>query len=50
MATTNGYEYGGLRIEGCENGFIVSSGCQKWVFINIKQAVKFIEEAFQEGN
>jgi hypothetical protein len=45
---TNGWDYGGLRIEGVENGFIVSSGCEKYVFVTIKAALKFIEESFTD--
>jgi hypothetical protein len=45
---TNGWECGGLRIEGVENGFIVHSGSEKFVFVSIKATLKFIEEAFKE--
>jgi hypothetical protein len=49
MASTCGWEYGGLRIEGVENGFIVSSGSEKWVFTNIASALKFIGDSFKES-
>lgn len=49
MATsTNGYEYGGLRIEAVENGFIVYNGCEKFVFTSLKSALKFLENSFQK--
>lgn len=44
---TNGYEYGGLRIESVENGFIVYSGCTKFVFTTLKSALKFIGDSFK---
>lgn len=43
---TNGWEYGGLRIEGVENGYIVYNAGQKFVFTTLKSALKFIEESF----
>ncbi len=50
MATfCNGWEYGGLRIEGVENGFIVYNGSEKYVFTNIAGALKFIEKSFEDS-
>lgn len=43
---TNGYEYGGLRIEAVENGFLITSGCERFVFTSLRAALKFIEESF----
>lgn len=44
---TNGWDYGGLRIEGVENGFIVYNGSEKFVFTTLKSALNFIEESFE---
>lgn len=44
---TNGFEYGGLRIEGVENGYIIYSGTEKYIFTTIASALKFIHEAFK---
>jgi hypothetical protein len=51
MATTftNGWEYGGLRIEAVENGFIIYSGSEKWVFTSLTSALKFIEKSFSKN-
>lgn len=45
---TNGFEYGGLRIEAVVNGFIISSDCEKWVFSTLNSALKFIEQSFKK--
>lgn len=49
MATC-GWEYGGLRIEGVENGFIIYNGSEKWVFTTLKAALKFIEQSFVDSS